>query len=115
MTERPTDYGDELLRGYVQDTGGGHVDLWIDRDVDYYPAKGTRVALVALPPAKERVPWWEAAGRKIDGHSIVRVEFVSGLDTATVYVTGDYVDAIGAYVTEAISADGVGMVEVDAR
>ena len=27
-----------------------------------------------LPPAKERVPWWEAKGRTVDGFEIVQVE-----------------------------------------
>ena len=38
-------------------------------------ARGIASRLAALlPPTKERVPWWEAKGRTVDGFEIVQVE-----------------------------------------
>lgn len=39
-----------LLFGFVQDAGGGHVDVVIERDTEEYPELGTRVALIAALP-----------------------------------------------------------------
>lgn len=32
-----------LFKGVVQDTGGGHVIIWVERDTESYPGLGAHV------------------------------------------------------------------------
>ena len=97
---RPTDF--DSLVAAVRDTL-----RWIADGVDGdgYPLTMDDVAALladALPPAKERVPWWEAKGRTVDGKEVTSVH-----DTyaGTTYFLAD---RFGGKV------DPDGMVEVDA-
>ena len=118
MSERPTtvEEWDAAVRRAVEnhrglaaayeakmDEGGipNEVDAW---DLAYRVHLSTADGLAALlPPAKERVPWWEAKGRTVDGREITSVH-----DTrvGTTYFMG------GRFGGEA-GPDG--RVEVDAR
>ena len=102
---RPTDYegmvtavGDEVV----------HIASVVKSDLSEVGLRNALVLLrerlaALLPPAKERVPWWEAKGRTVDGREITSVH-----DTrvGTTYFMG------GRFGGEA-GPDG--RVEVDAR
>lgn len=64
-----------------------------------------------LPPAKERVPWWEAKGRTVDGRPVIRVMLDDTYPDGGVVTNSVFDDDPLA----AIAADADGMVEVDAR
>jgi hypothetical protein len=101
---RPTDF--DSLVAAVRDTL-----RWIEDGVDGdgYPLTMDDVAALladALPPAKERVPWWEAKGRTVDGREVVQVE--NGRSGPVVW----YI--LAPAEPRKVVADPDGMVEVDA-
>ena len=109
MTERPTDY-DSLVAAVREEVDTLRAQAARVQQSPSYAACATYSAdrlAALLPPAKERVPWWEAKGRTVDGrvidsigHDESRGRFVS------------YFGPGGRRVTT--KADPDGMVEVDA-
>ena len=103
MTERPTDY-DSLVAAVRAE-----VEFYNDhRGLQFLGSTFVGRLAALLPPAKERVPWWEVKGRTVDGREIVRVA-----DDTTAAWPIVVVESAGSF--RAISADADGMVEVDAR
>lgn len=97
MTERPTTV--EEWEAAVREIADGYAAYKDDR------FRGAAVCVELrrlLPPAKERVPWWEAKGRTVDGRPI----------TSGAVVTNSPFDEDPPRV---FMADSDGMVEVDAR
>lgn len=97
MTERPTTVGEweaavrELRENYL------HLSTPVCRNFcDDLAA--------LLPPAKERVPWWEAKGRTVDGRKVASVH--DWPHETAVWLQGD---------NRIVYVDPDGMVEVDAR
>ena len=101
MTERPTDY-DSLVAAVREE-----VEFYNDhRGLQFLGSTFVGRLAALLPPAKERVPWWEAKGRTVDGFEIVQVE--DGRVGPVVW----YLEAPGDPRKAAVDPDG--MVEVDA-
>lgn len=95
MTERPTTVGEweaavrELRENYL------HLSTPVCRNFcDDLAA--------LLPPAKERVPWWEAKGRTVDGREVIGVR-------------NDGNGPCFWFVGSSARAAADGMVEVDVR
>ena len=109
MSERPTsvEEWEAAVRGMVGDYRAaakfGHKS---DEELSLLTRTADRLATL-LPPAKERVPWWEAKGRRVDGFEVVQVE--NGHRGPLVW----YMRAPGDPASA--SVDPHGMVEVDAR
>ena len=98
-----------------QITGSGHVpsgafDLWLRERAVHQQAAYDLAAL--LLPAKERVPWWEAKGRTVDGREVVSLHHWGDGNDPSVNVAADPLDPARQ---RAVAADPDGMVEVDAR
>ena len=75
MTERPTDY-DSLVAAVREEVDTLRAQAARVQQSPSYAACATYSAdrlAALLPPAKERVPWWEAKGRTVDGREITEV------------------------------------------
>lgn len=102
MTERPTDY-DSLVAAVREE-----VEFYNDhRGLQFLGSTFVGRLAALLPPAKERVPWWEAKGRTVDGFEIVQVE--DGRRGPVAW----YMQSPGD--PGMVHADPDGKVEVDAR
>ena len=111
---RPTDYegmvtavGDEVV----------HIASVVKSDLSEVGLRNALVLLrerlaALLPPAKERVPWWEAKGRTVDARVVTRATDEAG--GPGVWVRDS--ESMSPVLSERhVHADPDGMVEVDAR
>ena len=105
MTERPTDY-DSLVAAVRAE-----VEFYNDhRGLQFLGSTFVGRLAALLPPAKERVPWWEAKGRTVGGREITEV---SDGHRGSVWTPSVWAETsiLGG---RRFLADADGMVEVDA-
>ena len=107
MSERPTtvEEWEAAVREQVE---------WYDHHagLQFFGNGIARRLAALLPPAKERVPWWEAKGRTVDARVVTRATDEAG--GPGVWVRDS--ESMSPVLSERhVHADPDGMVEVDAR